>query len=217
MERLTSREPRISGLPGVCCTHFTASECQTLGGCCTEGCPWEDAAWERLAAYEDIGLTPEEIRERLDAGEKLFFERVNIYELFQAKKDGRTPVTPKAKTYDAHAAEAEYLLGVLWNGLHNTDGMDARAADRVAEIAHEGDRLQPTTTPKNDPLTLEELRGMDGEPVCITPAGGGKYVWMLVDEKYEVCRDAYGCLVVFENLGKTWLAYRQRPENGGRE
>ena len=68
MERLTSREPRVSGIPGVCCTHFTGPECQTLGGCCTEGCPWEDAVWERLAAYEDTGLTPEEIRCLLQTG-----------------------------------------------------------------------------------------------------------------------------------------------------
>lgn len=62
MERLTVREARVSGLPGVCCTHFTGSECQILGGCCTEGCPWEDAVWERLAAYEDTGLTPEDVK-----------------------------------------------------------------------------------------------------------------------------------------------------------
>ncbi len=62
MERLTVREARVSGLPGVCCTHFTGPECQILGGCCTEGCPWEDAVWDRLAAYEDTGLGPEEVQ-----------------------------------------------------------------------------------------------------------------------------------------------------------
>ena len=64
----------------------------------------------------------------------------------------------------------------------------------------------------NDPLTLEQLRKMDGEPVCIAPVDGGPYTWMLVDTEYEVCREAYGGLAVFENLGKTWLAYRRRPE-----
>lgn len=28
-------------------------------------CKWEEAAWSRLAAYEDTGLTPEEIKELL--------------------------------------------------------------------------------------------------------------------------------------------------------
>lgn len=102
-------------------------------------------------------------------------ERSNIYELFQDKKDGRPPVTPRAKTYDAHTAEAEYLLGVLWNGLHNADGMDAKVADRVAEIAHEKDRVQHATTPRNDPLTLEQLQEMDGDYVyLVLPSGLGE-------------------------------------------
>lgn len=65
---------------------------------------------------------------------------------------------------------------------------------------------------KNDPLTLEELREMDGEPVCVAPVDGGPYAWMLVDVKYEVCREAHGGLAAFENCGKTWLAYRHKPE-----
>lgn len=67
---------------------------------------------------------------------------------------------------------------------------------------------------KNEPLTLEELREMDGETVCIAPVDGGPYTWMLVDTKYEVCREAHGGLAVFENFGKTWVAYRRKPEDG---
>ena len=66
----------------------------------------------------------------------------------------------------------------------------------------------------NDPLTLEELRGMDGEPVWITKMDGSGGVWMLVDTEYELCREAHGEMAVFENCGKTWLAYRRRPEEG---
>lgn len=61
MDRLTSREPRASGMPGVCCTHFCNRDCQAIQGHCAAGCLWEEAVWERLAAYEDTGLTPEEI------------------------------------------------------------------------------------------------------------------------------------------------------------
>ena len=66
----------------------------------------------------------------------------------------------------------------------------------------------------NDPLTLEELREMDGEPVWIIPmrGSGGFCTWMLVDAEYELCREAHGEMAVFENCGKTWLAYRRRPE-----
>lgn len=56
MERLTSREPRISGMPGVCCTHFEGGDCQAIQGHCADGCAWEEAAWERLAAYEDTTI-----------------------------------------------------------------------------------------------------------------------------------------------------------------
>jgi len=65
--------------------------------------------------------------------------------------------------------------------------------------------------PPNDPLTLEELREMDGEPVWITKMDGSGGVWMLVDAEYELCREAHGEMAVFENCGKTWLAYRRRP------
>ena len=47
-------------MPGVCCTHFEGSDCQAIQGRCADGCLWEEAAWDRLAAYEDTGLTPEE-------------------------------------------------------------------------------------------------------------------------------------------------------------
>lgn len=36
---------------------------------------YRQKAIDRLAAYEDTGLGPEEIKERLKAGETLFFER----------------------------------------------------------------------------------------------------------------------------------------------
>lgn len=68
MERMTSREPRVSEVSGVCCTHFEGSDCQAIQGRCADGCLWDEAAWDRLAAYEDIGLTPEEIRRLLQTG-----------------------------------------------------------------------------------------------------------------------------------------------------
>jgi hypothetical protein len=63
------------------------------------------------------------------------------------------------------------------------------------------------------PLTLDELREMDGEPVWIVPmrGSGGFCTWMLVDAEYELCREAHGEMAVFENCGKTWQAYRRRP------
>lgn len=103
MERLTSREPRVSGLSGVCCTHFGGSDCQAVQGCCGDGCVWEDAAWERLAAYEDTGLEPEDLKKvfNADAVLKLAAQALkttpaHLRELVQAEQDGRLIVLPIA-------------------------------------------------------------------------------------------------------------------------
>lgn len=72
---------------------------------------------------------------------------------------------------------------------------------------------QPTITPPpNDPLTPEQLREMDGEPVWICDPDGSDGMWALVDLEYELCRTAKGGIAIFDTYGKTWLAYRRRPE-----
>ena len=87
------------------------------------------------------------------------------------------------------------------------------AAELIVQLAAENEALRHPTNP---PLTLEELREMDGEPVWIIPmrGSGGFCTWMLVDAEYELCREAHGEMAVFENCGKTWLAYRRKPEEG---
>lgn len=70
--------------------------------------------------------------------------------------------------------------------------------------------------PPNEPLTLDELRKMDGEPVWITfinqPSAG---FWDIVETCWELFHalhlKTYGALPL-EKIGKTWLAYRRRPE-----
>ena len=220
MERLTSREPRISGMPGVCCTHFEGGDCQAIQGHCADGCAWEEAAWERLAAYEDTGLEPEEVAERLRTCKELvqIFERADLYngigpiehicELSQAEKDGRLVVLPDAKYTDADGEKA--LQTAMWTCGNTNNPVTRYTADAIAE------KLCREARDKNPPLTLEELREMDGEPVWIIPmrGSGGFCTWMLVDAEYELCREAHGEMAVFENCGKTWLAYRRKPEEG---
>lgn len=76
----------------------------------------------------------------------------------------------------------------------------------------------------NVPLTLGELRGMDGEPVyivelCYAPNNR----WEILGRKCPVDIEAQD--VNFESgdcyptytLGKTWLAYRRKPEPEGGE
>lgn len=205
-------------MPGVCCTHFEGGDCQAIQGHCADGCAWEEAAWERLAAYEDTGLEPEEVAERLRTCKELvqIFERADLYngigpiehicELSQAEKDGRLVMLPDAKYTDADGEKA--LQKAMWVCGNTNNPVTRYTADAIAE------KLCREARDENPPLTLEELREMDGEPVCIAPVDGGPYTWMLVDTKYEVCREAHGGLAVFENLGKTWVAYRHKPENG---
>lgn len=69
----------------------------------------------------------------------------------------------------------------------------------------------------NLPLTLEELREMDGEPVWAvvvqqgTPEAIG---WMLVDLEFESAAGTHDELG-FDSYGPGgWLAYRRSPEEG---
>ena len=66
MERLTKHSKQTSHENGICCTHFRGPECLEVGGNCAMNCKWEEAAWSRLAAFEDTGLTPRDIKESLD-------------------------------------------------------------------------------------------------------------------------------------------------------
>ena len=61
MDRLTKYSKETTHENGVCCTRFGGMECFACNGDCSRGCTWEEAAWSRLAAYEDTGYTPEEI------------------------------------------------------------------------------------------------------------------------------------------------------------
>ena len=67
---------------------------------------------------------------------------------------------------------------------------------------------------KNEPLTLDELRKMDGEPVWVQSPGVPEYGrWAIVEGVGENClflHDDCTC----HDYGKTWLAYRQKPEEG---
>lgn len=65
----------------------------------------------------------------------------------------------------------------------------------------------------NEPLTLEELRGMDGEPVWVEfpkcPEASG---WMLISASRHCVYNGLLGDCDFENCGRTWLAYRRRLE-----
>ena len=65
---------------------------------------------------------------------------------------------------------------------------------------------------RNTPLTLDELRQMDGEPVWVQSPGVPEYGrWAIVEGVGENClflHDDFTC----HDYGKTWLAYRKKPK-----
>ena len=75
-------------------------------------------------------------------------------------------------------------------------------------------------TKKVEPLTLDELRKMDGEPVWIHFIGGTVIRndgWFIVSQIGTSEIFLSGKVSVYKNFlyyGETWLAYRQKPEEG---
>ena len=93
-------------------------------GCKIKDCPFEIAVCERLAAYEDTGLTPEEIKAPFTedtminlAAQALGVEPSRLRELAEADKDGRVVVLPCRQgdelwTYCNHPVKRVYSFTV---------------------------------------------------------------------------------------------------------
>nr|UWG14334.1 MAG: hypothetical protein [Bacteriophage sp.] len=99
MERLTKRENGHAHYP-----RCFEEPCGGMG-CRTEDCEFKVEICERLAAYEDTGLTPEEVLPKDKADEialklmrladlESFCNYTRLRELAEANKDGRVVVLP---------------------------------------------------------------------------------------------------------------------------
>lgn len=74
---------------------------------------------------------------------------------------------------------------------------------------------QPTLTPPNEPLTLDELREMNGEPVWVVPIGKCKWAtrqWCVLTADEALIPGVDHWWWSFEGYGETWIAYRRPPE-----
>ena len=93
MERLTKYSKRTSHENGICCTHFGSPECYDVGGNCAMNCKWEEAAWERLAAYEDSKYPPDKVAWAVGTIEMAFDEDetriTHMHDLAVADGEGR--------------------------------------------------------------------------------------------------------------------------------
>lgn len=78
------------------------------------------------------------------------------------------------------------------------------------------------TIKENEPLTLDELRKMDGEPIWVCFIDGvvmrddGWFILAFLNESQSILEGKHPVYKNLEVYGKTWMAYRQKPEEGTR-
>ncbi|MDE7260973.1 MAG: hypothetical protein K2N78_02760 [Oscillospiraceae bacterium] len=120
------------------------------------------------------------------------------------------PDCPVALSY-CFASQAVHLrdrLKMYEDILFSEDGTELISLNQLREIA---------SPPSNPPLTLEELREMDGEFVWVERSCNDRddfCAWAFVHTKYHVCRPVAGPELFFDDYGTTWRAYRRNPEEG---
>lgn len=128
-----------------------------------------------------------------------------LQELSQAEKDGRLMVLPDAKYTDADGEKA--LQKAMFTCSNTNNPVTRYTADAIAE------KLCREAKEENQTLTLEELRGMDGEPVWVHNFYNG---W----DNCRVVERATSDAIFFTDgtargisaYGDGWLAYRRRPK-----
>lgn len=130
---------------------FDGNFCE-IAMCREQKCPYDGSCsqrevWERLKAYEDTGLEPEEIEKAM----------------------------------------------------------------AISALREQEERENPT------PLTLAELREMDGEPVWIKLFDPDEEFWVLRNDWVDTRNPEpmillHGRWYLHDDYGKTWLAYRQKPK-----
>ena len=115
-----------------------------------------------------------------------------------------------------------------WAAKDRVDSSSLRASQH-GRYADALDMAISALSPPNEPLTIEQLREMDGEPVYIIAKDMGIAEWNVITGK-EPIAIAYDCPmpgfksvvegIAFANgrafragaYGITWLAYRRPPE-----
>ena len=115
------------------------------------------------------------------------------------------------KLYDSDAYRDEFMEAV--DDLMSGDSSNDRA-NQVIDLFDAAPAVEAEPAPSNDPLTLEQLQEMDGEPVFIKCLFNDDLSSYVVIEKR---RDSAGIFTrlfyaSFEYFGDEWLAYRRKPE-----
>ena len=162
LERLTSRNEDCVSVNGHGLYHLTMTEVVQMA--------------DRLAAYEDTGLTPEEIKAPFTedtminlAAQALGVEPSRLRELAEADKDGRVVVLPCKVDETVYFVNAKQILefAVVGYAVDET-GISWVHGEHVDKIGNTNERtFSPDRFGKNTFFTREEaekaLQEMDGK------------------------------------------------------
>lgn len=136
-----------------------------------------------------------------------------------------------AKSHDYPSIAARYaqeLAGLVDNLMEAYDAMardlDARTK-QVRRLQAENASLRARKEQereRNNPLKLDELRKMDGEPVWCVSTLNEQSEWAILkvtemSKTWFIAMAGASCgYGDKDTYGKTWLAYRHKPEDGTR-
>lgn len=123
------------------------------------------------------------------------------------------------RTIDADELYARLMARYTAHNWDNTLDVVARAAIMSCMEAVERSKTITISPSSNDPLTMEELREMGGEPVWVERHDGGQSEWAIVGD-FKSLYGVYfatawgGLRLPYDEYGETWLACRRKPEEG---
>lgn len=113
------------------------------------------------------------------------------------------------KLYDNDEYRDDFM-SLVYSLLHS-DGTNDRA-NQIIDAFDSIPEVEAELLPPNNPLTLDELRDMNGEPVwtkCLYDEN--RSGWTLVDSDGNTYNEQFSFYDY--GYGDTWLAYRRRPED----
>lgn len=79
------------------------------------------------------------------------------------------------------------------------------------------EEIMKLIAPPNDPLSLEQVKGLNWEPIWVKRFNGaqGYYIAENVGSGLDLYRGGCG-YESFSDYGKNWFAYRRKPEEGAK-
>lgn len=112
------------------------------------------------------------------------------------------------KLYDNDSYRDGFMEAVY--NLLSDDSSNDRA-NQVIDLFDAAPAVEAEPVPPNDPLTLEELRGMNGEPVWSEGPHLSRYDVYCGYTIIGGIEQFYKAALPSHAYGAAWLAYRRRP------